>query len=84
MIPIIVAILAPIVSCISLLPQLWKIWKTKSVKDLSFVTILLFVTGSSLWLAHGYFINDLSVLVSSMICLVINISILGLYLKHCK
>ena len=79
MIPFIVATLAPIVNCIQLFPQLYKTYITKSVKDLSLYSLLLILTANILWLLHGYFINDLSLIVAGTISMIINITLLTLY-----
>ena len=82
MIPMIVATLVPIVNCIQLFPQLYKTYKTKSVKDLSFYSLLLILTTNFLWLAHGYFISDLSLIIAGMISMIVNITLLRLYFLY--
>ena len=84
MIPLIVATLAPIVNCMQLLPQLYKTYTTKSVKDLSFYSLFLLLITILLWLLHGYFINDNSLIVAGLITLVINISLIRLYFLYRK
>jgi uncharacterized protein with PQ loop repeat len=78
MIPLIVATLAPTINCIQLFPQLYKTYVTKSVKDLSLYSLLLILTTNILWLLHGYFIFDLSLLVSGGISMIINTTLLTL------
>jgi MtN3 and saliva related transmembrane protein len=84
MIPLIVATLAPIVNCVQILPQIYKTYRTKSVKDLSFYSLLLLLTTIILWLLHGYFINDISLVVAGIISLVLNISLIRLYFLYRK
>jgi hypothetical protein len=84
MIPIVVATLAPIVNCIQLFPQLYKTYVTKSVKDLSFYSLLLILTTNVLWLLHGYFIFDLSLIVAGLISMIVNIALLTLYVLYRK
>jgi len=84
MIPLIVATLAPIVNCVQLIPQLYKTYRTKSVKDLSFYSLFLLLITILLWLVHGYFINDISLLVAGLITLVLNISLIRLYFLYRK
>ena len=84
MIPLIVATLAPIVNCVQLLPQLYKTYRTKSVKDLSFYSLFLLLITILLWLVHGYFINDISLVVAGLITLVLNISLIRLYFLYRK
>ena len=82
MIQTIVAILAPTINCIQQIPQLWKTWRTKRVKDLSIYSLMFFITTNILWLLHGYFIGDLSLMVAGTISVLINSSLLGLYLLY--
>ena len=84
MIRLIIATLAPIVNCIQLFPQLYNTYKTKSVKDLSFYSLLLILTTNILWLLHGYFIIDISLIVAGIVSMIINIALLTLYLLYRK
>ena len=79
MIPAIVATLAPIVNSIQIFPQLYKTYQTKSVKDLSLFFLLLILTTNILWLLHGYFINDQSLIIAGIIAGMMNITLLILY-----
>jgi MtN3 and saliva related transmembrane protein len=84
MLPAIVATIAPIVNCIQLFPQLYKTYTTKQVKDLSLYSLLLIVATNTLWLLHGYFIVDLSLIISGAISMVINLTLLTLFLIYNK
>ena len=77
-----VATLAPIVNCFQLFPQLYKTYTTKSVKDLSFHTIVLILITNTLWLLHGYFIVDYSLIIAGIISITVNITLLILYLRY--
>ena len=72
MLPLVVSTLAPIVSCCQMLPQLIKTWKTKEVSDLSLFTLFLVLFANILWLTHGYFIFDTSLIVAGIISLFVN------------
>jgi uncharacterized protein with PQ loop repeat len=82
MLPFIVAILAPLISSIQLFPQLYKTYTTKSVKDLSFYFLIFFLTSNILWILHGYFIFDISLIVAGIISIIINIILLKLYFLY--
>jgi uncharacterized protein with PQ loop repeat len=84
MIPFIVAILAPIVNSIQLFPQLYKTYYTKSVKDLSFFSLSLILITNLLWLIHGYFILDTSLIAAGVVSMAINIALLTLYFLYRK
>ncbi len=77
-----VAILAPIFNCVQVLPQLWKTYRTKRVKDLSWYTISLMISTNLLWFLHGYFIFDIPLLISGGINLIVNSSLMALYMKY--
>jgi MtN3 and saliva related transmembrane protein len=84
MIPYIVSILAPLVNCIQLVPQLYKTYITKSVKDLSLYSLLLILFTNILWLTHGIFIWDLSLLIAGSISVIINFSLFIFYMLYRK
>jgi len=77
-----VAILAPIFTSFQLVPQLYKTYMSRSVVDLSLGSIILITVGNFLWLAHGYFIRDASLLMAGLIATVVNISLLLLYFDY--
>ena len=79
MFPIIVATLAPIMNCIQLFPQLYKTYQTKSVNDLSVYSLYLILFTSLIWLIHGYFIYDMSLLIAGLINVAVNVLLLVLF-----
>jgi MtN3 and saliva related transmembrane protein len=84
MLQFVVASLAPIVNSIQLLPQLYKTYTTKSVKDLSFYSLLLIIITNMLWLLHGYFIYDISLIMAGVVSMIINVVLLILYFLYRK
>ena len=82
MIPFIIAILAPIANSIQLFPQLYKTYITKSVKDLSLYTLLLILLNNLLWLFHGLFIYDYSLIISGIVSLIINLILFAFYIYY--
>lgn len=77
-----VAILAPTLNCIQLVPQLYKTYTTKKVNDLSFYSLFLFAITSCMWLLHGFFIKDYSVMISASFGIIVNTSLLYLYMTY--
>ncbi len=61
---------------ISFFPQVIRIWKTHSTKDLSLGMFLLFSLGVILWLIYGILQNQLPVILSNAVTLVLAIIIL--------
>lgn len=84
MIPSVVATLAPLVNCIQLFPQLYKTYLTKRVHDLSLYSLILILMTSLLWLLHGYFIGDISLIVAGVVSMIVNMSLLLLYFLYRK
>jgi uncharacterized protein with PQ loop repeat len=78
----IVSILAPLVNTIQQMPQLYKTFTTKRVKDLSVYSLLLVLTTNLLWLLHGYFIWDASLIVAGVISLGVNGALLIGYFMY--
>ena len=83
-IPYIVSVLAPTVNSVQLFPQLYKTYTTRSVKDLSVWSFSLLVLTNFLWLLHGYFNLDYSIIAACMISMTINSTLLTLILLYGK
>lgn len=64
MLSTLVAIAAPLINCIQLVPQLYKTYTTRRVADLSPYSLLLILVTNLLWFAHGAMIRDVALLVS--------------------
>ena len=79
MLPLIIARLAPIFNCIQLFPQLHKTYISKSVEDLSVYSLIIILITNLLWLLHGYFISDNSLIIAGIISLIVNLLLLTLF-----
>jgi uncharacterized protein with PQ loop repeat len=79
--PGIVAILAPTVNTVQVLPQLIKTLETKTVVGLSFYMVALMMLTNFLWFSHGFYIEDNSLMASGFIAFIINAILMLLYLK---
>ena len=84
MLPFIVATSAVVVNCIQLFPQLYKTYMTKSVKDTSLYSLILISTTNLLWLLHGYFIGDISLIVAGIVSMIVNLALLTLHFLYRK
>ena len=82
--PGVVATLAPIANCVQLFPQLYKTFTTRKVDDLSFYSLVLLFTTNLLWVLHGYFIMDMSLIIAGLISMAVNLSLMFLYLRYTK
>lgn len=63
-------------------PQIIKSLKTKSVKDLSFLTLILLVIGSTLWMVYGFLIISWPVIIMDAIAIFINLFLLVIKIKY--
>jgi MtN3 and saliva related transmembrane protein len=82
--PIVVSILAPVLTFSQLIPQLYKTYKTKRVKDLSIHTILIIFLSNVLWFIHGLYIHDITLIFSGIVSSIISFLMLVLYFIHNK
>jgi MtN3 and saliva related transmembrane protein len=80
----IIAVLAPSLNAIQILPQLIKTWTTKSVSNLSLYTILLMIITNILWLLHGINIEDNALTISGVFALIVNLILAGLFILYQK
>ena len=62
----IIGLTAGLMTTTAFLPQAIKAWKTKSTKDLSFKTFLIFWVGVTFWITYGIMINDLPLIIANM------------------
>ena len=69
---------------ISFIPQVFKSYKTRSVKDLSTSMIIATFVGTAFWVAYGFFINSMPVIIMNIIFGVIVIFQLYLKIKYDK
>jgi MtN3 and saliva related transmembrane protein len=62
-------------------PQVIKMWKTRSVKDVSGLTLVIFSVGAALWMLYGIHLQDLIIIGANAIALATLLIAVGLYLK---
>lgn len=75
---------AATLTTISFLPQMVKTWQTKSARDVSYIMLITFISGVSLWLLYGIFRQDIAIILANAITLVFNLMILWLKMKYGK
>ncbi len=63
-------------------PQIWKIVKTKSVKDISLPSYIIFSIGTASWLFYGLYLHDLTIVLGFVFGVVGSWTILFLTLWH--
>lgn len=77
-----IGFLAAICTTAAFVPQAVKVWKTKSTRDLSLETFLLFTAGIVFWLAYGLFLNDLPIIMANVVTIFLAGTILAFKLKY--
>ncbi len=78
----ILGLVAGTLTTIAFLPQLLKIWQTKSAKDISFNTLIIFNIGIFLWLIYGIYLNALPIILANLFTLIFNMIIVWLKIKY--
>ncbi|MDO8646925.1 MAG: SemiSWEET transporter [Candidatus Diapherotrites archaeon] len=72
---------AGVIVAVSLLPQIIKSWQTKSTKDISFVWNSIYILGVSLWVSYGIFTNDIPIIATMSIELLMAVILISLKLR---
>ena len=65
-------------------PQVVKMWRTRSVKDVSPITILQFIAGGSLWAVYGVHLDNWVIIAANLVSLAILIAALLIYFRLFK
>jgi len=63
-------------------PQVIKMYRTRSVSDVSHMTLFQFTAGVSLWAIYGYGIHDPIVLLANLVSLATLLAALALYYHY--
>ena len=66
---------------IAFLPQVLKTWRSRSAKDLSLGMFSIFTLGVAMWLAYGFLINDLPVILANIVTLMLASTLLFFKLR---
>ena len=78
----IIGLVAAAVTTISLFPQLVRMWRTKSAKDISLVTFVVFCGGIFLWFVYGVLLSNLPIILANTFTLAQGLIILALKIKY--
>ena len=76
----IIGTLAALAGVTAFVPQAWRIIRTRDVKDLSTPMWVLQVVGFSLWIAYGFALGELPIIIPNSICLLFSAFILVMIL----
>lgn len=78
----VIGLIAAALTTTAYLPQVIKSWRTKSAKDLSLGMLAILCTGIFLWLIYGILNQDLPIILSNAVTLMLTLTILVLKIKH--
>tara|TARA_Y100001968_G_scaffold243041_1_gene226800 strand:- start:3231 stop:3518 length:288 start_codon:yes stop_codon:yes gene_type:complete len=73
---------AALLTTIAFLPQVIKTWRTKTADDISFVMLLLFLSGVVCWIAYGLAIKSTPIVIANSLTFILNSIILFLKLIY--
>ena len=79
---LLLGIAAALLTMFGFIPQLVKMYRTRSVSDVSLLTLCQFTTGVSLWALYGYLISDVIIIVANIVSLLTLLACLALYLYY--
>lgn len=75
-------LVAAFLTTIAFLPQVLRTWRSRSTKDISLVMFVVYVTGIVCWLIYGILLDDIPLIASNSVTLVLSGTILALKLRH--
>jgi MtN3 and saliva related transmembrane protein len=78
----VIGIAAGICTGISLLPQLIKIIREKKVEDISYVMLIILMTGLAGWVWYGILLGDYPIIITNSFSILVNLVILILRFKY--
>jgi MtN3 and saliva related transmembrane protein len=73
---------AAVLTMFAFIPQIIKVLKTKSITDVSIVTLLQLALGVLLWIVYGIHIKDIIVITANVVTLLSLIILLLLYFYY--
>jgi MtN3 and saliva related transmembrane protein len=73
---------AALVTTASLVPQAVRLWRTRSARDISLPTYLMFSVGVALWFAYGLLTGAWPLTVANGVGLGLALTILGFKLRY--
>ncbi len=78
----IIGLCAAVLTMFAFIPQIIKGLKTRSVKDVSLLTLIQLSIGVSLWIVYGIHLKDTIIITANAITLTTLIILLSLYFNY--
>lgn len=79
-----IGILAALLTMFGFVPQVIKMVKTKSVKDVSVITLIQFSAGGLLWMLYGIYLGDFIIIGANAFIFISLLLAIFLYVKFLK
>ncbi|MCD0478168.1 SemiSWEET transporter [Chryseobacterium sp. LC2016-29] len=76
----ILGLIAGALTAIASMPQLIKVIKTKNVDDISWLMLVILISGLSLWIWYGFEQDELPIILSNSFAVLVNITLFIYYL----
>jgi len=73
--------IASVCTTSSFLPQLLHVWRSRSARDISLTTFIIFCVGIAIWLVFGFRLHSLPIILTNAITGLIALGILILKIK---
>lgn len=80
----ILGIIAGVFTSVSMIPQLIKVIKEKNADELSWIMLLVLISGLSLWVWYGFIKDELPIILSNSFAVIVNITLLICYMIYKK
>ena len=80
----IIGAIAATLTMFGFVPQIAKILKTRSVEDVSLITLVQFSIGLFLWMLYGIYLRNNILIISNLVSFTTLVVAVGLYLKYRK
>ena len=75
----ILGLIAGGLTAIASMPQLIKVIKTKNVEDISWLMLVILISGLSLWIWYGFEQDELPIILSNSFAVLVNLTLLICY-----
>ncbi|MGO4710933.1 SemiSWEET transporter [Chryseobacterium sp. 2TAF14] len=75
----ILGLIAGSLTAIASMPQLIKVIKTKNVEDISWLMLVILISGLSLWVWYGFEQKELPIILSNSFAVLVNLILLICY-----
>jgi MtN3 and saliva related transmembrane protein len=79
---IFIGIIAAFLTMFGFIPQIVRMYRTKSVADISSLTLFQFTLGVTLWAVYGFSISDPILIGANIVSLLTLVVALGLYFHY--